>query len=63
VKWITSSRWNAVSSNSRGHESATCGIAAIVHEGTSALWREANRYLDMSLLTEMKKKAVMELVV
>jgi putative transposase len=33
-------------------------LAVEMHEN----WIEANRYLDMSLLTEMKKKALMELV-
>lgn len=33
-------------------------LAVETHEN----WIEANRYLDMSLLTEMKKKALMELV-
>ena len=33
-------------------------LAIETHEN----WIEANRYLDMSLLTEMKKKALMELV-
>ena len=31
-------------------------LAVVMHE----IWIEANRYLDMSLLAEMKKKAVME---
>jgi transposase-like protein len=33
-------------------------LAVVTHK----IWIEANRYLDMSLLAEMKKKDVMEVV-